>query len=506
MDFNDQGEIINGSNPKSANYTPEEEKAINENRAKVEYDATHGTDPSERAHFRTQDNTRFASSTDEGARLHFTNDQIEKVKAEMDKDLGQKINTEKESMITDPKDKHIQELTNQVGNLTNQVGDLTKQISTLTTLMIEQSKIYNKTEDLQKALDPNEKKPINPLEQVQVALIPEQIKKQEEFAKAVEEERIAHDPTYTKTPEAVPITPQETDPNRERKERNLKRAALIAGAVVGGATGIAGGAPTAGIGVLACMGAGILNKGIELIGSRRITKLSELAKNSTNPDEKARLEKKIQNWEKVKKGTEYARSFLIGAKVGLLASGLFSGIFMDGHGLAWNTGEVLTPGITENVVPDQNINPNTRLETGVETPDSVTSTFPSENIGVDLTDASSYAGNSFIKDGYVNLEGSSWHMNRAFPNVQDILPGGELNHSNYTGGVHEMAAHLLGKDLATYQIDDTLLSNLTTYDKHRLLNEYLSNIQSGNTNPKLLEILQNMSTEGAQKILSTLGK
>lgn len=229
-----------------------------------------------------------------------------------------------------------------ISQILKENAELQNKIANLEELIKSLSKQYDNPEDLQNSLDPNRVRPLNPLEQVQATLLPEQMKQQADFAKAVEEERIAHDPTYKTTPEIVPVTLQETDPNKEKKERNLKRAALIAGVVAGGTTGIVGGVPAAGIGALACIGAGIINKGVDFIGSRRINKLTEQLQTTTDPEAKAKIEKRIKNWEKARKGTQYVKSFLTGAKIGLLGSSIFSGVFMGGHGLVWNTPEIPT--------------------------------------------------------------------------------------------------------------------------------------------------------------------
>ena len=86
------------------------------------------------------------------------------------------------------------------------------------------------------------------------------------------------------------------------------------------------------------------------------------------------------------------------------------------------------------------------------------------------------------------------------------LAGGAENFANYAGGPSEMAANQLGQDLASNNITDQLLSNLTTYDKHRLLTEYWNAIRAGNTNPELIETLKNINTDGAQKLLAAIGK
>jgi len=131
------------------------------------------------------------------------------------------------------------------------------------------------------------------------------------------------------------------DPNIEKRERNWKRAALIAGVVAGGTTGIVGGVPAGVVGVLSCIGAGVINSGVDyIVGSKIINKITEQLKTVTDLETKDKLEKRLKKWEKVREGTKYVKSFLTGAKLGLLGSTIFSGIFMGGHGLIWNQAEI----------------------------------------------------------------------------------------------------------------------------------------------------------------------
>ena len=358
------------------------------------YDSTHGP-VGDRATWRESETGRFAKSDPQNENsntyLSFTDEQIEKARTEMNTNLTQKDDTEKDTTKVDSKDKQIQELT-------VKVADLTKKIDKLIELMIEQNKTYDNPEDLQKALDPDKERPLNPLEQVQATLLPEQIQKQKDFAKAVEEERIAHDPTYRRTPE---VTPQETDPNKERKERNWKRAALIAGVVAGGSTGILGGVPAAGIGALACIGAGVINKGVDFIGSKRINKLTEQLKTTTDPETKTKLEKRIKNWEKARKGTEYVKSFLTGAKLGLLASSIFSGAFMGGHGLVWNQAEIPTAIPTGNTDASGTLGSTSTTETAPQ----VDQPAPSTDGGFSTPEATTETYDIFA-NGRLNLPGS----------------------------------------------------------------------------------------------------
>lgn len=350
---------------------------------------------------------------------------------------------------------------------------------------------YQQDPALAAALDPNKVKPLNPLEEVQQTLLKEQEQKQIDFAKQVAEEDKLHNPlnpeyshnSTPNTPEVISKTPEQA-----KKERRLKTAALIAGAVVGTAGGVMGGSLTGGIGAIACLGLDYASKHVEKFTLSRESILKEKIDQLPNGQEKDKLMKRKALWEKVRASLPYIRSFLSGARTGFLVSGLAMGVVGGGHGLLWNKPEILTPG-------------------GLPASSGGTETsIGSAEAHLGGAESGTYTGNSFIHDGHVDLPGSAWDGNPAGGPGQDILPGGAENFSNYAGGQYEMAASRLGEDLASYNVSDNLLSNLATPDKHQLLNQYLRAIQSGNTNPDLIEALKGMNSEGATKLLQALGQ
>lgn len=350
---------------------------------------------------------------------------------------------------------------------------------------------YQQDPALAAALDPNKVKPLNPLEEVQQKLLKEQEQKQADFAKQVAEEDRLHNPlnpNYSPA-ETTPTTPEvtKTTPEQAKKERRLKTAAFIAGAVVGTAGGVMGGTATSLIGVAACTVLGYASRGIDKWAVSSSTKLQEKIDRLENGAEKDKLIKRKAGWEKVKNSLVYVKQFLAGAGIGFSASGLAMGIASGGHGLLWNKPEIITPG----GLPTSTGGAEASLG-GAET-----SSAPIPE---------TYSGNSFIHDGHVDLPGSAWDGNMAGGPAQDILPGGAENFSNYAGGQYEMAASRLGEDLASYNVTDNLLSNLATPDKHQLLNQYLRAIQSGNANPDLIEALRGMNSDGATKLLQALGQ
>jgi len=363
---------------------------------------------------------------------------------------------------------------------------LKEELEALKLQVAELSKKFDDPNALQNALDPNKPKSADQLEVDQAyATINKDLNQ-----KALNEIDQIKTMLEPKTPELTTTTAAEAV-EKENRERNYKRAALIAGVVVGGAGGVLGGTPVAGVGALACVGAGVLTRGVDYIGGKRIGKLTAQLDITTDLEQRANLEKRISNWEKVRKGTQYAAQFFKGATIGFAASGMAMGIFNGGHGLLWNTPE---PSAT---IPTGNAEAGIG-KTGIEQGTGAETPLPSS--------PEAYQGNSFIHDGRVDLPGSAWDGNMASGPAQDTLAGGAENFYNYAGGPSEMAANQLGQDLASNNITDELLTNLTTYDKHRLLTEYWDAVRGGNPNPDFIETLRSMNTDGAQKLLAAIGK
>jgi hypothetical protein len=148
------------------------------------------------------------------------------------------------------------------------------------------------------------------------------------------------------------IEPEETE-DTEAQERKIKRNALIAGVAVGGTTAILGGAavlPVAG-GIAA--GGGLLSFGTEALSVWRIKKLNEKLNITEDPTEKAQIEKRLANWNKVRKIASTAKSFFTGGGVGLAVGGLFNHFAMGGEGLI----SKLTADKTGNLVKTPEVTP-----------------------------------------------------------------------------------------------------------------------------------------------------
>lgn len=354
---------------------------------------------------------------------------------------------------------------------------------------------YEQNPALAAALDPNRPKSKDQLEVDQAYATINKDLEQKALNEVDQIKAMLEPKTPPVTPEVTPITPEitTTTPEVQKKQRDFKTAALIAGVVAGGAAGILGGAA---VGVPVAAAAGVVSIGGRISNyflGRSITKIENQIKDPTLDDAtRERLQKRESNLRKIQNVVQHVTKFATGAALGAGISTFISNVAMGGHGLVWNRPEV--PGGLPGVNPEAGIG-----KAGLEKPVGGGETpLPAS--------PETYPGNSFIHDGRVDLPGSAWDGNWANGPAQDTLAGGAGNFANYAGGPSEMAASQLGQDLASNNITDQLLTNLTTYDKHRLLTEYWSAIRSGNANPELIQTLQSMNTEGAQKLLAAIGK
>jgi len=283
----------------------------------------------------------------------------------------------------------------------------------------------------------------------------------------------------------IQIPSTEAERNKDVKERNFKTAALIAGVVVGGATGILAGTS---VGIPVAATAGVVALGGKITDyflGRSITKIEKQRDDlSLDNATREKLQKREQNLRKIQNIIQHVTKFATGVALGAGISNFISTHFMGGHGLIWNPAEPspLTPPPSPETPP---------------TPPPSPETPPTPEVP--------YEGNSLIHDGRVDLPGSAWDGNMANGPAQDTLLGGAENYSNFAGGQSEMAAYQLGQDLEAQNITDQLLGQLSTPEKHRLLTSYWDAIRGGNPNPDLITTLKGMGTEGAKKLLTALG-
>jgi len=303
--------------------------------------------------------------------------------------------------------------------------------------------------------------------------------------------------------DVLPISELTPEPTPEtidlRKERNVKRALLIAGVVAGGTTGLLGGAGVAGPALLACSATGVLNYGLGKLGTWRMKVLTEKI-NLAQGEKKEKLMNRMKNWMKIVKGTEYVNKFIRGFGYGALGSYLISNVFMGGKGLV----EIIRgaqPSTTVPGEPSMSTESRNYLKDSGEVQKNI-----SPNPLKQSQPGTESSSEILVQDGRVNLPGSSWDGNLGRGPAQDILQGGPLNQSNYTGGIHEMAPNVLEGLLQRAGVSrETLTSTLGTKGTHQLLNTTLETIRAGNPNPDLITMLQSMGTNtGASELLQTL--
>jgi hypothetical protein len=320
----------------------------------------------------------------------------------------------------------------------------------------------------------------------------------EEKARILEEENAllrenANKTNTTPVPEVplpeiskVTTTTPETEDTTTKKERII-RAAYIAGAVIGGSTGILGGIQAVGIGALVCIAGGLLNTGVKKASERSIERWSRRLQTITDPAERIKLEKRIATWSKVNNFCKTSVSdFLRGARHGLLASSIFSGVFLGGHGLAWNTPEAISP--ISNPAGGNQGNP---VGTGG------TETGAGSN-------PETYQGNDFIdQNGQIHANGSPWDS-KYVTGPEGNLPGGAENANNYVEGPWGRTPSVVNNFLKQNNVTDN--SFLSDYDRDRILDETWLAIRNGDTNPDMESILRHINTDGTNRLLDTISQ
>ncbi|MGI6484538.1 MAG: hypothetical protein ACOX0R_02865 [Candidatus Dojkabacteria bacterium] len=290
---------------------------------------------------------------------------------------------------------------------------------------------------------------------------------------------------------------EKTDIVREEKPKNLKKWAIIAGAV-GFGTAVLGGATVGGYAVL---GGAIVSGTAALakfIGKKRIESLTTQMKKASGED-KAIIEKKLKTWNKIRNIAESTMKIAGGFTTGAGIGNAISNIFFGGEGLI----NVLQRG--KEVAQVTQAGSATNLKSTTRTPsfEGVTTQSPVENIATQATIENT--NGILVQNGRVNLPNSPWHTNLGGKHIAN-WPGGALNHSNYTGGMHEQAAHMVEEALKANSITrDALLNNLGPSGTTELLNNFLRQIQQGIGKPSLTNALRSLSSaqiEGADALLN----
>jgi len=273
---------------------------------------------------------------------------------------------------------------------------------------------------------------------------------------------------------------------RDRKERNLSRKAVIGlGIASGVGFSLVGGAATFPMASLVAGVGGMTSATVEhFLSSKYSSNLLKLG-SLTDPEQRAKLEKTIQKQEKILKITKNVTQFLRGFTIGSFVGGLATKIYMNSVAI----NELRNQPLAQDQGQEQ-LAQNQEQEQLVQNQEQ--QSYVTEGV--------------LVQNGKVNLPGSAWNQNLAGQAVGN-LPGGVENFSNYRGGWHEMAPRMLEEDLISSGITrDTLFSNLSTSEVHKLINGYLTDIQSGVSNPDLVQNLKELGTNGAQKLIDMLSK
>ena len=292
--------------------------------------------------------------------------------------------------------------------------------------------------------------------------------------------------------EIIDVTPIDL----ERRERNIRRATIIAGVVTGVGTGLLI-TSTAALPVgPAAIGANLLTSGTDFVLRRNSQSLARRIEAETDQERKEVLEKRLARVQKIRGGIARVQPFIRGFMVGFGGSLAFRSLFMGGQSLIEHMGatqgsESIAATTHESVISEAN-NPQG---------DIINSDPGISNTG---GGSETLTENVLTSNGRVDLPGSAWNGNLANGPAGN-LPGGVENHSNFMGGVHEMAPHLAETALQNAGITrSALLENLGTSGTHRLLNSFVDAIQMGNPNPSLVDILTKMNTPGAQNLISMI--
>jgi uncharacterized short protein YbdD (DUF466 family) len=188
-------------------------------------------------------------------------------------------------------------------------------------------------EDYQKyAEEYNKKHPDNP-----IPLNREDFLKQQK-QKEIERERNLYKEGFRKQQESTPAQPETTepeiDPNEARRKRRNKTIGLVASAIGGAGLGLAVGGPT-GVTVstvvsVAALGGPLL---AEKLGQTRMIHLQKKIAESNDPQDKAKLEKRLNRTTKFVVAVQKCKSFLSSFGLGVLGGSFINQAFLGGEGL-----------------------------------------------------------------------------------------------------------------------------------------------------------------------------
>ena len=237
------------------------------------------------------------------------------------------------------------------------------------------------------------------------------------------------------------------------------------------------------IGTLVAGGTSFIAKIVE-------NKTAAKLKTETNPEERAKLEKRIQNWEKVSKWARNAGVFLGGFSLGLFGGSLISAKFMGGYGFLNkpNVSPEITSGIPQNNISTSG--PKTIEQSPIDTTHATS---------VASESASSTFDTGLVQNGKVNIPGempwggqSSWNGNLVGPE----------------GGASGRAAEFINNAFKANNLTVSQLqqAGFDTADIHRIMFDAEQQIIKGQT-PVFKTLLEQGAASdipNAAKILSLI--
>ena len=274
---------------------------------------------------------------------------------------------------------------------------------------------------------------------------------------------------------------QEAQAKRDRKETTIKWIAGIAGAGLGFFTPAVGAAAL----IAVTFGGRLIGKGLKSWEGNLRSKAKAIAyedRTGKSAEEIAEMDKKQKRKEWWANRLGEVSAVVIGGSTGYGLGKLAQNIFGFFKSATAPTAEASSSIGAEQPAPRP---------------------IPQGSIEAPLQGGAEVTGESvLVQNGRVNLPGSAWNGNLAQGPAQDILAGGATNHSNYAGGIYDMAASTLEKDLVSNGITRTkLFEAMDTSEVHQLLNRYVNAISGGNTQPSLQEAISSVNSTASTTLL-----
>ena len=284
------------------------------------------------------------------------------------------------------------------------------------------------------------------------------------------------DKTPTPAPIVPPIVPPIPEPTPETTKKEppwyIKNLGLIGG-VAGLGTAVAFGATVGGYAVIggAVVTLGALGAG--KLADWKVSKLSERLAKAETPEEKAKIEKRIQIWNKVKKiadGTmRFARGFGFGAGLGVSISHLF----MGGKGLTTMLGSKSSLPPTESAAPS----PETTNSTNTPPRGELSESTPRGNIEEPVSEA--FTDHQTVQPSIPEVPplGNTFNSGLSYEQASQLGWGGPNLLLTEAGGFHgTMQGEFFNR---IYQGLGSNLSSMQGFNAAQAYNPFLRAVVSG---------------------------